>query len=232
MKNITHYILPVVVVLFLASCTKDNYESPGVTLKGRVVYNGQPIHVEYNQVRFQLWESGYANVKPIDVTIAQDGSYAALLFANTYKLTFPGGQGPFMTKQNGAAKDTIVVNLSGNQELDIEVVPYYMVRDAQFTAGGGNVTTTFGLEQIITDANAQDIERVTLYINKTQFVSEGNNIARTSINGADITNPASINLSVGIPNLVPAQDHIYARIGVKINNVEDWIFSDVKKLTF
>lgn len=232
MKKITNYILQIAVIGCLASCAKDNYESPNATLKGRIVYNGQPINVEYNQVRFQLWESGYANVKPIDVNIAQDGGYSAVLFNNTYKLTFPGGQGPFMTKQNGAAKDTIVVNLSGTQELNIEVLPYYMVRDAQFTAGGSNVAATFKLEKIINDANAKDIERVTLYINKTQFVSEGNNVAKTSVNGVDITNPNSVNLSVNIPSLVPAQDHVYARIGVKITNVEDWIFSDVRKITF
>jgi hypothetical protein len=232
MKKITNYILLITVISCFASCAKDNYDAPNATLKGRIVYNGQPINVEYNQVRFQLWESGYANVKPIDVSIAQDGGYSAVLFNNTYKLTFPGGQGPFMTKQSGAAKDTIVVNLSGNQELDIEVLPYYMVRDAQFTAGGGNITSTFKLEKIINDANAKDIDRVTLYINKTQFVSEGNNIAKTSINGADITNPNSVNMSVAIPSLVPAQNYVYARIGVRIANVEDWIFSDVKKITF
>ncbi len=79
-----------------------------------------------------------------------------------------------MPKQvSAAAKDTVYVNINGSQTLDIEVTPYYMIRNPQITASGGNVNATVSLEKIITDANAKDVERVTLYVNKTQFVSGG-----------------------------------------------------------
>ncbi|WP_315816224.1 DUF3823 domain-containing protein [Paraflavitalea speifideaquila] len=232
MKKTLGYILGAVFILLFASCAKDNYDSPNATLAGRIVYNGEPINVEYNQVYFELWEQGWDKPTPIGVNIAQDGGYSSVLFNGTYKLIFPGGQGPFMLKSGGATKDTIVVSLSGNQKLDIEVLPYYMVRNTQFTASSNNVTAAFKLEKIITDGNSKNIERVTLYINKTQFVSEGNNVAKTSINGPAIVDPNNVSLSVGIPTLVPSQNYVYARVGVKISNVEDWIFSPVKKISF
>ncbi len=232
MKKQLAYLSSVLFILLFASCAKDNYKSPNATLAGKIVYKGEPINVEYNQVYFELWEQGWDKPTPIGVNIAQDGAYSSVLFNGTYKLVFPGGQGPFMLKSAGTVKDTIVVNLSGSQQLDIDVVPFYMVRNTQFTTSSNNVSAAFKLEKIITDANAKDIERVTLYINKTQFVSEGNNVAKTSINGAAIVDPNNVSLSVAIPSLVPTQSYVYARVGIKISNVEDWIFSPVKKISF
>lgn len=232
MKCIHRYTWLIAGMLFLVSCAKDNYDAPNSYFTGSITYNGEPIHVEWNQVRFQLWENGYTPVTPIDVTIAQDGTFSALLFNNTYKLSFPGGQGPFKTKDSGGStKDTILVNINGDQQMDIEVVPYYMVRDPQIVKSGSNVDATIRLEKIINGADAKDIERVTLYLNKTQFVSGANNIATSSINGPDITDFNSIGLSLAVPAMTPAQDFIYARVGVKISGVEDLIFSPVQKLS-
>ncbi len=59
-----------------------------------------------------------------------------------------------------------------------------MVQNAQISGASSNVTANFKIAKIVTDVNAKDIERVSLYINKTQFVSGGNNIAHTDIDGA------------------------------------------------
>ncbi len=85
--------------------------------------------------------------------------------------------------------DTVVINLKGSQSLDLEVTPYYMIRNSQIAAAAGNVKATFKVDKIITDANAKDIENVTLYINKTQFVSPANNIATAEIAGSAIVDP-------------------------------------------
>lgn len=220
----------------LFACKKDNYDPPSAQLSGRVVYQGEPLQLEYNQVPYQLYQYGFGKLGPISNTsFTQEGTYSVLLFDGEYKLIIPDNQGPFLWKKNAAgAPDTVVVNMRGNQTLDLEVTPYYMIRTPQFAAAGGNVTGTFKVEKIITDAGAKDIERVNLYINKTTFVS-GNggdyNIASASINGADITDVNNVSLSVTVPSLVPAQAYIFARIGLKVAGVEDMIFSPVVKLT-
>jgi hypothetical protein len=230
----TFRIHHLVILLSLAttlSCKKDNYDAPGSRLNGHVVYKGEPIEVEYNQVGFELYQYGFGKTGPISAVFAPDGSYSMLLFNGDYKFIIPNGQGPFQWKQTPqGAPDTMAITLSGSQELNIEVTPYYMIRNPQLSAAGGNVSGTFNIEKIITGTSAKDIEDVSLYINKTQFVSGADNIAVKTVNGADITNPNNVVLGVTVPSLTPVQGYIYARIGLKIAGVEDRIFSPVKKI--
>lgn len=233
MKTILCKVMALAAVAFVvASCAKDNYDMPDQSLTGRIVYNGEPINVEYNQVRIQLWESGWQLKTPIDMAIAPDGTFSAVLFKGDYKMVIPAGQGPFRSVKNDQTQsDTIALTLTGSTVMDLEVMPYYMIRNAKMSAAGNAVSGTFALEKIITDGNAKNIERVYLYVNKTQFVSGANNIKVADKAGADITDPTNISLSVEIPTMVPAQNFIYARVGVKISGVEDLIFSGVQKLS-
>ncbi|MGV3588351.1 MAG: DUF3823 domain-containing protein [Adhaeribacter sp.] len=215
----------------LASCETDNFEAPESKLEGKIVYQGEPINVGYNEVNFQLWEPGWQLRAPIDVSVDQDGSYSAVLFNANYKLHIRSAQGPFRSVKNDVTQsDTILVNLKGNQVLDIEVMPYYMIRNAQIASSARNVTANFRLEKVITDANAKDVERVSLYINKTTFVDRGNNIATRDLSGANITDLNSINLSATVPAITPAQNYVFARVGVKIAGVEDMLYSAIQKI--
>jgi hypothetical protein len=226
-------ILVVAMAGLFASCNYDNYDEPGSFLEGNIVYNGEAINVSSKDVSFQLWEPGWQKSYPINVEVAQDGSYSSLLFNAQYKLVIPSNQGPWRTKLNSeSGSDTIYVNLNGNKTMDIEVEPYFMVRNPQFSASGSNVTATFQAEKIITDAGAKNIERVNFYVNKTQFVDfrSSSNVASAEIGGGDITNPASISMSLTVPELVPAQGYVYGRVGIKIQGVEDMIFSPVQKI--
>lgn len=221
--------------LFLCACEKDNYDPPTAQLSGKLVYQGEPIHVEFNQVPYQLFQFGFGKTGPVSNTsFTQEGTYSVLLFNGTYKLLVPNGQGPFLWKKTpGGAPDSLTVTMNGSQTLDLEVTPFYMIRTPQITAAGNNVTATFKLEKVITDANAKNIERVSIYLNKTAFVSgNGNyNVAATNRAGADIVDPNNVSLSVVVPTIVPTQNYIFARIGLKIAGVEDMIFSPVVKLT-
>lgn len=235
MKLSFHHIIVLAGLAVFASCKKDNYDPPGTTFKGRITYQGEPVMVEQNQVRFQLWEPGWGLLAPIDVAIDQDGSFSAVLFNAQYKLVFPKNEGPFMSKTDGgAAKDTLMINLQGNQELDIEVLPYYMIRDARFSVANGEVTASVKIEKIITDANARNIESVSLYINKTAFVgANGNmNIQRKDSAVTAATDLNNLQLSVPIPSITPTQNYVFARVGVKIAGVEDRLYSPVQKITF
>ena len=107
-----------------------------------------------------------------------------------------------------------------------------MLRNSQLSATSGRFLTSFAAEQIITGADAKDIERVSLYINKTQFVSAANNIAFTDVAGSSLADMTNIMLEAAIPDIVPSQNYVFARVGLKIAGVEDMIFTPVQKLSF
>ncbi|WP_353721803.1 DUF3823 domain-containing protein [Dyadobacter sp. 676] len=230
--KIRFHIMPLVAMIaFLAACQKDNYTEPKSTLSGQIVYKGEPIGVEEGQVRLQLWQPGFGKLAAIDAPIAQDGSYSAVLFDGNYKLVFPKNRGPFKTiAKDATAKDTLFVSVSGNQKLDVEVMPYYMIRTPQFSGGESKVNVSLKLEKILTGTEGKDIERVSLYVNKTDFVARATNVAVTDMPGADIKDLNAINLTTTVPALSPAQNYVFARVGVKIKDVEDMVFSPVQKV--
>ena len=234
MKIIFQYFVLIAICASVASCKKDNFKAPESKLSGRLVYKGDPIGVEQFQVPFELFQYGFGKVGSINSSFAQDGSYSALLFDGEYKLDIPNGQGPFKWKQLASGNpDSISISMRGNKTLDLEVIPYYMIRTPQLTVAAGKVTGTLKIEKVITDAAGKNIDRVRIYINKTQFVSGGDfNIAQSDISGASITDMNNVSLSVNVPSISPTQNYVFARIGIKIDGVEDMIFSPVQKLSF
>ena len=220
-----------IISTFLASCAYDNYDEPGLKLQGKLVYNGEAINVSYNDVTFQLWEPGWQKKAEINVSVNQDGTYGAMLFNADYKLIIPSNQGPFRSKPNAeTGSDTILVNLTGSKVMDIEVQPYYMIRTPEFAVAGRVVTGTFKVEKIITDANAKNIERVNIYVNKTQFVDFRSNVTSAQLGGSSVTEGNTITLKATVPAITPTQNYVFARIGLKISGVEDMIFSPVVKV--
>jgi hypothetical protein len=225
------YVILIALGVFSASCKKDNYKAPSSTFSGRLVYQGEPVNVSYNDVYFELWEPGWGKSTPINVNVSQDGAFSALLFNAAYKLVIPAAQGPFRSvKDKTTNSDTVPLTISGNLTRDIEVLPYYMIRTPKVAAAGRKLTATFGAEQIIKDVNARAIERVSLYVCKTQFVDGRNSIATGDLGGGDIVNPATISLQVDVPALVPEQKTVFARIGLKVAGIEDMIFSPVQEI--
>ena len=215
----------------LASCSYDNYDEPSFQLDGRIVYQGEPIGVSYNDVYIELWESGWQRLGNISVAVDQDGSYSSLLFKGEYKMIIPNNQGPFRKITNDqSGNDTIPVNLTGSRTMDIEVMPYYMIRNTDISGGSNKVSATFDLDQIITDENAKEIQEVSLYVSKTAFVDTRTSIATTNIGGGDLEDLSGITLEVDVPDRVPTQNYGYARIGVRIQGVEDMIFSEIVKV--
>ncbi|MEJ7914198.1 MAG: DUF3823 domain-containing protein [Chitinophagaceae bacterium] len=235
MKIRLNYIALIACNALLFSCKKDNYEAPKSELTGRLVYKGEAIQVEYDRVPFELYQYGFGKVGPLNSTITPEGAYSHVLFDGEYKFVIRPGQGPFFWSQTGGKADTVTIMVNGNTVKDIEVEPYHMIRTPQFSYAGGKVTANFKIEKIITDATrTRSIERATLYINKTQFVSgDGNqNLANASVAGSAITDPNNISLNVAVPTINPTQNYVFARIGLKTTGVEDLIFSPVIKLQF
>ncbi len=180
MKSFLKYTIAVLTIFNIWSCKKDNYDPPKSTLTGKLVYKGEAIGVEYDRVPVQLYEYGFGALGSINGTFDQDGSYSFLLFDGEYKLIIPNNQGPFKPKVKAAGvPDSMNVSLKGNQTIDVEVIPYYMIRDPKISLASGKVTGTFRAEKIVVDASAKDIETVYLYINKTQYVSGADQIAQS-----------------------------------------------------
>lgn len=237
------YSLFITLMLGMHACKKDNVDAPSSMLTGALMYQGDSIGVEYDRVSYQLYQSGLGKVGQIgafsdrggvtSTTFGQDGTYSALLFNGEYKFVIPNGQGPFVWKQTASGgSDSLSISVNGNTSMNIEVTPYYMIRSPQISGSGGNVTANFKLEQIITGADARDVDNVTLFINKTQFVAGSNNNANAGMAGSAITDMNNISLSVAVPSMTPTQNYVFARIGVKIAGVEDWLFSPLKLITF
>lgn len=237
------FLLPLLLTFGLTGCAFDNFEPPQSTFEGRLVYKGEPLLMQSANatggnnsdfpVFLELWQKAYNNRSSIRIPIKQDGTFSSSLFDGDYKLIVPNGQGPFLWKRTAAnTPDSLDVAVRGSQKLDIEVMPYYMVRNPQFSLAGRKVSGSVKLEKIITDAiNGKTVERVSLYVNKTQFVDAGNSINKTDLAGSAITDLNNVSLTTAdIPALVPSQSYVFVRIGLKITGVEDMIYTPVQKV--
>ncbi|WPP50777.1 DUF3823 domain-containing protein [Catalinimonas niigatensis] len=231
MKNIFHFIIVLTLSAAIMSCEKDNYEPPTSLLSGRLVYQGTPLNLEYNRVSYDIYQDGFGKTGPLSSTFTSEGEFSHLLYDGTYKMVVPNGQGPFLWENIGdGGQDTLVINLRGSAEIDVEVTPFWMIRNPQLSGSGNQVSGTFGLEQIVTNADAKQVESVTLYVSKTLFANSQTNVATNVIEGSTITDVNNLNLSVTVPELVPAQNYVFASIGVKLAGVDDLIFSPTQKI--
>src|SRR5690606_28374043 len=115
--------------LVAASCDFDNFEEPKSTLSGRVVYNGEALGLRSNGVELEIWQHGYDLFQKIPVYVAQDGTFSAVLFDGDYKMTLLRGNGPWMDQT-----DSIDVQVRGDQMSDVEVQPYYVLRNSSISA--------------------------------------------------------------------------------------------------
>lgn len=230
MKIKFHYIILLALGIALMSCELDNYEAPTSRLSGRILYQGIPLNFEYNRVSYELYQGGFGKKGPLGSTFTSEGAFSQLLFDGTYKMVVPNGQGPFLWGEAADMPDTVTITVAGNTEKDFEVLPYWMIRNAQLSGSGNQVTGTCALEQIVTDANAKAIESVTLYVSKTLFANSQSNVATKEIEASAITDVNNVSLSATVPDLIPAQNYVFASIGVKLAGVDDMIFSPTQKL--
>lgn len=239
MKNSMKYIVTACCALLLFACKKDNYAPPSEMLTGNLLYGKDTVYLERNAVHFQIYQYGFGQVGPIstDETFAQDGSYSAVLFSGNYKLIIPNGDGPFLSKT-----DSLSITMNGNQTVDIDVTPYYMVRNTKMSVNSRVITANFSADKIVTDVNAKDIESVNLYVNETQFASnsdyltaplqipQGSASGKVSLAGSSITDQNNITMSYQVPSISNGQKYVFARVGLKMVGVEDLIYSPLFKI--
>jgi hypothetical protein len=114
MKNIFYSLL----VLSFVSCSIDNYKMPDTTFSGRVLDNATNEMVENGGVNsgtiIQIFEG--TSKQPIISQSYPDGHFVnAALFSGNYRLWAIGAF--------RMIEDTMNVEITGNKELDIKVLP-------------------------------------------------------------------------------------------------------------
>lgn len=207
-------------LVFFTSCGLDNYDEPKSILQGRVVYNGQPLSVKSGSVEVQLYQDGYEKKDPIPLSVGQDGRFQALLFDGAYKLITKNNNGPWKTLQ-----DTMLVNIHGTTNVDLKVVPYYILKDASMKLESNTVKANVTLQKIVPDAK---LTSAILVIGKTKYVDEQYNLARFNMNGIDLPD-GTYPLSLDISNNVEARSakKLFGRIGVKADGADQYIYTEV-----
>ncbi|MGN0003549.1 MAG: DUF3823 domain-containing protein [Sphingobacterium composti] len=210
-----YIFIQIVSIGLLLSCGKDNYDEPQATLTGRVVHEGKPIGVRgsNNSVRLQLWQNGFALKTPIDVYVAQDGSYTAKLFDGDYQLITVSGNGPW-----AHSTDTLQVQVKGNTTVDINVRPYYTLENIQYQLNGTKLQATFQLNKI---DETRNLDNVNLLINDTKFVDLGNFEKRSSIDG---NQSGAITIELDIANELNTKNTLFARVAVKMNGITEAVY--------
>ncbi|PUZ27792.1 Protein of unknown function [Chitinophaga costaii] len=225
------YIAGLLLLLTIAACKKDNYDAPNVTFNGRITYQGEPIGVASQQVYFELWQTGFGKLTPINVNINQDGNFSALLFSGTYKMDLPVGQGPYLPA-SGHYGDTSTITITGSNTMNIEVLPYFMIRDDNYSLADSVITATFRLDSIVKDpALAKAISEVSLYESTLDLLDAQNNKVATTLSGANITGLQQITLTLKVPpDQYVSQSYIFARIGVRLAGIDDMLYAAVVKI--
>lgn len=235
-----------VLVLLAGGCDGitrlDNRRPPESRLTGRVLYNGEPVGLRSGAVEAELWQEGYELNQKIPVYLDQEGAFAAMLFDGRYKLNLLPNSGPWVN-----APDTARFELRGSVHMDLQVTPYYLVRDVAYARGapteanpGGTLSARFRVQQV---SPARDLEYVRLFVGHTQFVDHINNIpvsgqqqlplsaVRSAMEAGD-----EISLEVSLPatiyqtNSPWRREFVFVRVGVKTVGVPELMFSPVYEL--
>ena len=130
-----------------------------------MVYKGEALQLRGNEaVKLQLYQRGYQKHDPVEVFVNQDGEFSICIFDGQYQLITKAGNGPWSDE----GRDTIEIKLNGLATQDVEVTPYYLVRDAQMTLEGNKVNASFKVEKVA----GGGIDRVFFMLSTTQFVND------------------------------------------------------------
>lgn len=199
----------------MVSCGKDNYDAPDATLTGRVTFNDAPVGVRGSNesVRLQLWQDGFETREPIDVYVAQNGSFSAALFDGQYKLITVPGNGPW---QHSA--DTVVIDVNGHTEVEFPVDLYYDLGEVTYQLSGETLTASFDVQQLVED---RSLDEISLLIGNTKFVDVGHFVKRET-SSEQQEGPITISMDIG-PELENNQA-LFARVAVKINGITEALY--------
>ena len=226
MKNINSLIL--ILGLFLVTgCELDNFDEPKSEFKGRFVYEGEALQLRGtaydNDCMMYAYQEGpeYEDRGAINLFVNSDGEFNSLMYNGFYKIVLRQDRGPWIPR-----KDTIEVNIKGNQILDVEVTPYFLIKDTEIDFQNKVVKVKCKINQVVETAS---IDRAVIYISKTKLVD---NVAKIAEKSFTNLTPGEHEFTFDLSDngVTDAAKFLYARVGVKARQANDYIFSEVTQL--
>lgn len=242
MKKIIFLTLMLASIL-LVSCEYDNYDAPSLSLSGRLTYNGQAFPYDGNAARgvLRVYQTGFGKVDggtPVQVGI--DGSFNQVLFSGNYWLSPENHQYPFEFVQfknlgAGLGYDSLRIDLQKNHEMNIEVIPYYEVKDYQVSVSNGNIVMSFKVNQTSGTVNkAPKIVRARCYIGTATIVNSQTTC--TAAKDLNMTDSGNIEISMPVSSYKNGyinnfRTYAFCRVAIELENIPNYyLFSEVKKL--
>jgi hypothetical protein len=222
MKPSLYFFCALFIVLFSA-CEKDNLEEPTSILSGNITFAGQPIGVRTGGVQFEIWQRGYAFFTKVPLNIAQDGSFKATLHDGDYKLVRLPNAGPWANNT-----DTINVSLKGAASVDIPVEPYFVIKNASIIRDGQNVSATFTIEQ--NGTHTRTLESARLFLGRYFLLDAGNNGNAGNKAATGIVLGQPVTVTMAIPPYIEKDDFIFARVGVKTRDIQEYLYTPSQKI--
>jgi len=217
----TLYSIPVVILAILMfSCGLDNYDEPTSRLTGKIAYNGEAIGVRHASVIFDLYQDDYELSNTIEVFVDQDGTFSSMLFNGDYRMVARDNNGPWLNDS-----PPVEFSVKGNTQIEFKVTPYYTLSNVSIVRTGNNVTGNCTINKV---DGSKDMEEITLYVGKTRFVDDRDYNKIASVNQTPVS--GANNLTVDISEVEAKHPVLYARIGVKINGVDQRVFSEIVQI--
>ena len=204
-------------LLVLAGCAIDNMDEPQSHVQGRIVYQGKNIGVRSTggAVKLEIWQSQFGAEAAMDVYVAQDGTFSAMIYDGPCRLVAKDGVGPWENRH-----DTIYFDMQGSVDLEYPVVPFFTISDEHYSLSADSVlTATFKVEKIVEQAAVQACG---LIVNRTRFVD------MTSSDGAVagmMDADGMVTATFDLKTLMRDQRFLFARVYVKIKDVEEAVYS-------
>lgn len=206
------------------SCGLDNYAEPESKLFGQITYNGEPLGLRGTgeAVQLQLYQDGYELRAPIPVYVAQDGSFEATLFDGQYKLVTRDNNGPWVND-----RDTMVVDVNGSTEVELEVTPYFTLSEVSLSLDGESLDASFIINQIVEESN---IDYAMVLVGNTAFVDDITYSAREDLQ--EVTAGTAVEVSMDLSQSEDLQPGgpLFARVGVRPVGTDQAIYSEVVRL--
>ena len=163
----------------------------------------------------------YEDRGAINLFVNSDGEFNSLMYNGFYKIVLRQDRGPWIPR-----KDTIEVNIKGNQILDVEVTPYFLIKDTEIDFQNKVVKVKCKINQVVETAS---IDRAVIYISKTKLVD---NVAKIAEKSFTNLTPGEHEFTFDLSDngVTDAAKFLYARVGVKARQGNDYIFSEVTQL--
>lgn len=212
MKKHKLYIVALAGLLMTGSCKLDNYDAPSATLYGAFIDVERGGLVEQDIIRgttIEYVEAGYAAKAKEYMVVKNDGTYRnTMLFPNQYQIAPVRG--------NFAAIASQEINISGQTQLDFNVLPYIRVKELDIKKDGSKIVATFKLQQTI----SKPVSRIGIYAHPDMNVGSSLHTALVEmpINAVVDSNQVfSLELDVAATPSLTAGKPYFFRVGALID---------------